>query len=186
MKRSAKLLTILCAGALCAGLLTACGGSDSAPASSDKAVTIKVGASPSPHAEILNAVKDQLAKEGVNLQVVEFNDYVQPNLALNDGSLDANYFQHQPYLDEFNKDRGLDLVSLGGVHIEPMSVYSNKVKDIKDLKDGALIAIPNDPTNEGRALLLLQSAGLIKLKDSASLTSTPKDIASNPHHFKFS
>lgn len=186
MKRSAKLLTILCAGALCAGLLTACGGSDSAPASSDKAVTIKVGASPSPHAEILNAVKDQLAKEGVNLQVIEFNDYVQPNLALNDGSLDANYFQHQPYLDEFNKDRGLDLVSLGGVHIEPMSVYSNKVKDIKDLKDGALIAVPNDPTNEGRALLLLQSAGLIKLKDSASLTSTPKDIASNPHHFKFS
>ena len=184
MKRSAKLLTILCAGALCAGLLTACGGSDSAPASSDKAVTIKVGASPSPHAEILNAVKDQLAKEGVNLQVVEFNDYVQPNLALNDGSLDANYFQHQPYLDEFNKDRGLDLVSLGGVHIEPMSVYSNKVKDIKDLKDGALIAIPNDPTNGGRGLALLAKAGLITLKEGVGFKATVADITSNPKNLQ--
>ena len=126
MKRSAKLLTILCAGALCAGLLTACGGSDSAPASSDKAVTIKVGASPSPHAEILNAVKDQLAKEGVNLQIVEFNDYVQPNLALNDGSLDANYFQHAPYLDDFNQQNSTHIVSVAAIHVEPIGLYGGK------------------------------------------------------------
>ena len=134
MKRSAKLLTILCAGALCAGLLTACGGGDSAPASSDKAVTIKVGASPSPHAEILNAVKDQLAKEGVNLQVVEFNDYVQPNLALNDGSLDANYFQHLPYLEDFNAENNTHVVSVLAVHVEPMGLYGGKQTTLDAIK----------------------------------------------------
>lgn len=143
-------------------------------ASSDKAVTIKVGVSPVPHGEILNAVKDQLAKEGVNVEIVEFTDYVQPNLALNDKSLDANYFQHKPYLDEFCKSRGLDLKSIGTVHLEPMAVYSSKIKDIKDLPDGAHVTIPNDPTNGGRALLVLQSAGLIKLRDGAPITATPR------------
>ena len=183
MKTSIKAFAIICAGILTAGVLTACGTEKNV--SSQTASTIKVGASPSPHTEILNAVKDQLAKEGVNLEIVEFNDYVQPNLALSDGSLDANFFQHEPYLKEFCETRGLQLVSLGGVHIEPMSAYSDKVKSIQELQDGATIAVPNDPTNEGRALLLLQSAGLIKLRDAASLTATPQDIIENPHHFKF-
>lgn len=174
-----------------AGAVAGCGGqasksSASAAGSSSGAVTLRVGASPVPHEEILNFVKDKLAKEGVNLEIVTFNDYVTPNLSLNDGSLDANFMQHQPYLDEFNKQRGTDLVSVGKVHLEPMSVYSNKIKDLKDLPDGATVAIPNDPTNGGRALLVLQSAGLIKLRDGAPITATPEDIASNPKNLKFS
>lgn len=172
------------------GFLAGCGGDQKAApaksASADKAVTIKVGVSPVPHGEILGAVKDQLAKEGVNVELVEFTDYVQPNLALNDKSLDANYFQHKPYLDEFCKSRGLKLKSIGTVHLEPMAVYSNKIKALKDLKDGAHVAIPNDPTNGGRALLVLQSAGLIKLKEGAPITATPQDIAENPKNLVFS
>ncbi len=174
------------------GFLAGCGGdkaASSAPAksaSADKAVSIKVGVSPVPHEEILGVVKDKLAKDGVNVEVVEFTDYVQPNLALNDKSLDANYFQHKPYLDEFCKSRGLKLKSIGAVHVEPMSVYSNKIKALKDLPDGAHVTIPNDPTNGGRALLVLQSAGLIKLRDGAPITATPQDIAENPKNLKFS
>ena len=172
------------------GFIAGCGGekapAKSAASSAAKAVSIKVGVSPVPHAEIINAVKDKLAKEGVNVELVEFNDYVQPNLALNDKSLDANFFQHKPYLEEFFKSRGLKLVSIGAVHLEPMGVYSNKIKDIKALPEGAHVAIPNDPTNGGRALLVLQSAGLIKLKDGAPITATPQDIASNPKNLKFS
>lgn len=173
-----------------AGFIAGCGDQKAAApaksAAADKAVTIKVGVSPVPHGEILNAVKDQLAKEGVNVEIVEFTDYVQPNLALNDKSLDANYFQHKPYLDEFCKSRGLDLKSIGTVHLEPMGVYSSKIKDIKSLPDGAHVAIPNDPTNGGRALLVLQSAGLIKLRDGAPITATPQDIAENPKNLQFS
>ncbi|WP_296954944.1 MetQ/NlpA family ABC transporter substrate-binding protein [uncultured Dialister sp.] len=172
------------------GFIAGCGDqkapAKSAAASASKAATIKVGVSPVPHGEILASVKDQLAKEGVNVEIVEFTDYVQPNLALNDKSLDANYFQHKPYLDEFCKARGLKLVSIGQVHLEPMGVYSSKLKDIKALPDGAHVAIPNDPTNGGRALLVLQSAGLIKLRDGAPITATPQDIASNPKNLKFS
>lgn len=172
------------------GFIAGCGGekapAKSAASSSAKAVSIKVGVSPVPHAEIINAVKDKLAKEGVNVELVEFNDYVQPNLALNDKSLDANFFQHKPYLEEFCKSRNLKLVSIGAVHLEPMGVYSNKIKDIKALPEGAHVAIPNDPTNGGRALLVLQSAGLIKLKDGAPITATPQNIASNPKNLKFS
>lgn len=131
-------------------------------------------------------MKDQLAKKGINVEIVEFTDYVQPNLALNDKSLDANFFQHKPYLDEFCKSRGLKLASVGAVHLEPMSVFSNKYKSLAELPDGASIAIPNDPTNGGRALLVLQSAGLIKLRDGAPVTATPQDIAENPHNLKFS
>lgn len=173
-----------------AGFIAGCGDQKAAApaksAAANKAVTIKVGVSPVPHGEILNAVKDQLAKEGVNVEIVEFTDYVQPNLALNDKSLDANYFQHKPYLDEFCKSRGLDLKSIGTVHLEPMGVYSSKIKDIKSLPDGAHVAIPNDPTNGGRALLVLQSAGLIKLRDGAPITATPQDIAENPKNLQFS
>lgn len=189
MKKSLKWIALASAGLLTIGLLSACGSPEKAPAEkadAGKAVTLKVGATPVPHGEILAAVKDDLAKEGVNLEIVEFNDYVQPNVALNDKELDANYYQHKPYLDEFCKERGMDLVSAAGIHLEPMSVYSDKYKDLKDLPDGAHIAIPNDPTNGGRALLVLQSAGLIKLKDGAPITATPLDIAENPKNLQFS
>lgn len=171
------------------GFITGCGDDkkSAAPAPKDsKAVTLKVGVSPVPHAEILGAVKDKLAKEGVNVEIIEFTDYVQPNLALNDKNLDANYFQHKPYLDEFVQSRNLKLVSAGAIHLEPMSVFSKKIKDLKDLPDGARVAIPNDPTNGGRALLVLQSAGLIKLRDGAPITATPQDIIENKKNLQFS
>ena len=171
------------------GFITGCGDEKktAAPALKDsRAVTLKVGVSPVPHAEILGAVKDKLAKEGVNVEIIEFTDYVQPNLALNDKNLDANYFQHKPYLDEFVQSRNLKLVSAGAIHLEPMSVFSKKIKDLKDLPDGARVAIPNDPTNGGRALLVLQSAGLIKLRDGALITATPQDITENKKNLQFS
>ena len=171
------------------GFITGCGDEKktAAPAPKDsRAVTLKVGVSPVPHAEILGAVKDKLAKEGVNVEIIEFTDYVQPNLALNDKNLDANYFQHKPYLDEFARSRNLKLVSAGAIHLEPMSVFSKKIKDLKDLPDGARVAIPNDPTNGGRALLVLQSAGLIKLRDGALITATPQDITENKKNLQFS
>lgn len=189
MKKSLKWIALASAGILAAGLLSACGSEKSAaPAApaAGKEVTLKVGASPVPHAEILNAVKDQLKKDGVNMEIIEFTDYVQPNLALNDKELDANYFQHKPYLDQFCKDRGLSLASVGNVHLEPMSVYSSKYKDLAELPDGAHVAIPNDPTNGGRALLVLQSAGLIKLNEGAPITATPQDIAENKKNLQFS
>jgi D-methionine transport system substrate-binding protein len=146
--------------------------------------TLTVGATPVPHAELLNLIKDDLAAEGITLRVVEFNDYVQPNSALITGDLDANFFQHIPYL-ESNAEWKNGLVSVFGVHVEPMGLYSNKVKDVPELPDGAVIAIPNDPTNGGRALLLLQSKGLLTLKAGAGLTATPLDITGNPKNFKF-
>lgn len=171
------------------GFITGCGDEKktAAPALKDsRAVTLKVGVSPVPHAEILGAVKDKLAKEGINVEIIEFTDYVQPNLALNDKNLDANYFQHKPYLDEFARSRNLKLVSAGAIHLEPMSIFSKKIKDLKDLPDGARVAIPNDPTNGGRALLVLQSAGLIKLRDGALITATPQDITENKKNLQFS
>ena len=146
---------------------------------------LKVGATPEPHADILNLVKDDLAAEGIALEVIEFQDYVIPNEAVESGEIDANYFQHLPYLNSFNDERGYHLVNAGGIHVEPFAVYSSKIKDLKDLKKKAKIAIPNDPTNEGRALLLLQDAGLITLKEDAGLQATPQDIADNPLKIKF-
>lgn len=139
---------------------------------------IVVGATPVPHAEILEVVKPILAKDGFTLEIKEFNDYSTPNLATEDGDLDANYFQHLPYLEEFSKNKGTHLVKTVGVHLEPMGVYSKKIKDIKELKDGSTVAIPNDPTNESRALDVLASAGLIKLNDNP--LKTPLDITENP------
>lgn len=147
---------------------------------------IKVGATPRPHAELLNLVKDDLKENGYDLQVVEFTDYVTPNKALEDGEIDANFFQHLPYMNSFNKEQGYHLVSASGIHIEPMAVYSKKVKSLEELKNGSTIAIPNDPTNEGRALLLLQEAGLITLDPKAGITATVQDITSNPKKLKFS
>ena len=146
---------------------------------------LKVGATPVPHAELLNFVKEDLKSEGVDLKVVEFTDYVTPNLALAEGELDANFFQHFPYLEKFSNERGLNLVSAGKVHVEPLGVFSQKIKDIKDLPDKATIAIPSDPSNGGRALILLHNNGIIKLNDPTNLYVTEFDIVENPKKLKF-
>lgn len=146
---------------------------------------IIVGATPEPHAEMLKLVVDDLAKQGYTLEVKEFTDYVTPNDAVEDGQIDANFFQHIPYMNSFNSEHGYHLVNAGGIHVEPLALYSSKHKSLNDIPNGATIAVPNDPTNEGRALLLLESAGLIKLKDSNNLESTPLDVASNPKNIKF-
>ncbi|MDP3847761.1 MAG: MetQ/NlpA family ABC transporter substrate-binding protein [Pseudomonas sp.] len=146
--------------------------------------TLSIAASAVPHAEILEFVKPALAKEGVELKIKVFTDYVQPNVQVAEGRLDANFFQHQPYLDEFNKARGSQLVSIAGVHIEPFGAYSSKIKSLAELSQGANVVIPNDATNGGRALLLLAKAGVISLKDGAGITATVKDIASNPKAIK--
>ncbi|MCD7854726.1 MAG: MetQ/NlpA family ABC transporter substrate-binding protein [Clostridiales bacterium] len=159
-------------------------GEEAAAEDDGEVVTLKVGATAVPHAEILNEVVDDLAEEGIDLQVVEFSDYTLINKALVEGEVDANYFQHQPYLDEFIEESGADLVSAGGIHIEPMGVYSETLESLDELKDGDKVGIPNDATNEGRALLLLQSEGLITLA-SDSLTQTPADIVENNLNLEF-
>ena len=146
---------------------------------------LKVGATPVPHAELLNLVKEDLKTEGVDLKVVEFTDYVTPNLALAEGELDANFFQHFPYLEKFSNERGLNLVSAGKIHVEPLGVFSQKIKDIKDLPNKATIAIPSDPSNGGRALILLHNSGVIKLNDPTNLYVTEFDIVENPKRLKF-
>lgn len=190
MRNTAKLSTaLLAAGALTFGL-TACGSDDSdsakASAKSDAGAPLTVAASPVPHAEILTFVKDNLAeKAGLNLEVKEFTDYVTPNTATEDGSVDANYFQNQPYLDDFNKKNGTHIVPVVTVHLEPLGLYSEKVKSADDLKKGATIAVPNDSVNEARALKLLDSKGIITLKEGAGNTATPADIEKNPKDLKF-
>ena len=146
---------------------------------------LSVAATPVPHAEILEFVKPQLAEQGVELDVKVFTDYIQPNIQVDQKRMDANFFQHQPYLDEFNDGRGTNLVSVVGVHVEPFGAYSSRIDSLKALEDGATVAIPNDPTNGGRALLLLQKAGLITLKDGSKITATPRDIADNPKDLEF-
>ena len=146
---------------------------------------LSVAATPVPHAEILEFVKPALAKEGVNLKVKVFTDYIQPNVQVAEKRLDANFFQHQPYLDEFNKAKGTHLVSVAAVHLEPLGAYSSKYKKLDELPSGATVVIPNDATNGGRALLLLDKAGVIKLKDSTNILSTPKDITENTKNLKF-
>lgn len=146
--------------------------------------TLTVAATAVPHAELLEFVKPQLAKGGVDLEIKVFTDYVQPNVQVAEKRLDANFFQHQPYLDEFNKSRGTKLVSVAGVHVEPFGAYSYKISDIDDLPEGATVVIPNDATNGGRALLLLANAGLITLKPEAGITATPRDIVDNPKRIR--
>ena len=153
-------------------------------ATKTEAVTLKIGASPTPHAEILEAAKEELAAKGINLEIVEFTDYVQPNLALDSGDLDANYFQHLPYLDSFNEENGTKLVSLGAVHYEPMGIYSKSITDLADLPDGAKVGIPADGTNGGRALLLLEANGVIKLDPAAGISATKLDIKENPKNIE--
>jgi len=153
--------------------------------SAHAAETLTVAATPVPHAEILEFVKPALAKEGVDLKVKVFTDYVQPNVQVAEKRLDANFFQHQPYLDEFNKAKGTHLVSVAGVHLEPLGAYSNKLKKLDELPSGATVVIPNDATNGGRALLLLDKAGVIKLKDNTNILSTVKDVTGNDKGLKF-
>lgn len=155
-------------------ILTSC----TKPATASK--TIKVGASITPHSEILEQAKKALEDKGYTLEIVEFTDYVQPNVSLHDGSLDANYFQHTPYLEDFNTQRGWDLTAVGVIHYEPFGIYGGKSNDINQVKDGAVIAIPNDGTNEGRALFLLRDLGLITLKEGTGFSATILDILDNP------
>lgn len=176
-----KKLLAVASAALLVLSLAGCG----KKASTIQKGVLRVGATPEPHAEILNLVKDDLKAEGIELTVIEFTDYVTPNDAVDSGDIDANYFQHLPYMDSFNKEKGYKLVNAGGIHVEPIVLYSHKVSKLDELKDGSEIAIPNDPTNEGRALLLLQSAGLITLKAEAGITATPIDITSNAKNLKF-
>ncbi|MFJ4835579.1 MetQ/NlpA family ABC transporter substrate-binding protein [Streptomyces sp. NPDC088747] len=184
MRNATKITTaVLAAGGLTLGL-TACGSDkDSA---SDTSGPLVVAASPVPHAEILDYVKDNLAKKaGLDLEVKEFTDYVTPNTATEDGSVDANYFQNQPYLDDFNKKNGTHIVPVVTVHLEPLGLYSSKVKSADELKSGATIAVPNDSVNEARALKLLAANGIITLKDGVGNEATPSDITKNPKDLKF-
>lgn len=174
-------------GAVALGVLTACGAGDangSGAVEASKKLT--VAASPAPHAEILNSfAASKLKEEGIELVVKEYTDYILPNKDTTSGSVDANYFQHINYLENYNKENGTDLISVGSIHYEPMAVYAGKSSDLVAIADGATIAVPNDPTNEGRALLLLQDQGLITLKDPTNLEATPNDIAENPHGIVF-
>ena len=201
-----RLLAGVLAGVLAVGALTACGSSN--PQSSTAAQTeagteaagteaagettaangeltpIKVAASATPHAEILEQAKPLLAEQGYDLQVTVFNDYVQPNEVVESGDFDANYFQHIPYLDSFNEEKGTHLVNAGGIHYEPFGIYPGTKSSLDDLAEGDTIAVPNDTTNEARALLLLQDNGIITLKDGAGLEATVNDIAENPKNIK--
>ena len=146
---------------------------------------LKVGVTAGPHAQIFEVVKQEAAKQGLNIQIIEFSDYVQPNVALSSGDLDLNSYQHQPYLDNANADRGYKLVSIAKTVIFPIGIYSKKIKSLSELKEGARIGLPNDPTNGGRALLLLQANGLIKLRPEAGLKATPIDVVENPRKLRF-
>lgn len=172
---------------LLASLLAACGNpsSSSGSSSSNDMLTMKVGASPIPHAEILQYIKDHLAaKAGLNLQIVTFDDYVQPNLALRDGQIDANYFQHVPYMENFAKHYNINLVAVTRIHIEPLGIYSSKIKSLSAVLNGAVVAIPNDATNGGRALQLLAANGLLTLKNGVGTQATIHDIVSNPKNLQ--
>ena len=176
-----RIISLVTAAVLAASaLLTGCG----AQASAAENKVIKIGACVTPHAEILEIVKDNLKDSGYTLDIVTYNDYVLPNTALESGDLDANYFQHGPYLKDFNEENGTHIVSVASVHFEPMAVYAGKSSSLDDIADGASIAVPNDTTNEARALLLLEANGLIKLKSDAGISATVLDIVENPHNIK--
>ncbi len=184
-----KILTLILALTMAVGLC-ACGGGDAPteePAAEEPAetVTLKVAASPTPHAEILAQVVDVLAEQGIDLQITEYGDYVIPNTAVEEGDEDANFFQHTPYLEQFNEENGTHLVSVAKIHYEPMGIYAGKTASLEELPDGAVIAVPNDVTNEARALLLLEAQGLIEVDDEAGLNATPNDITSNPKNLQF-
>ncbi|WP_315067932.1 MetQ/NlpA family ABC transporter substrate-binding protein [uncultured Clostridium sp.] len=178
-----SILSIVLAGVVTLGLVGCGNASNTGSSDSKEDKVIKIGVTPKPHEEIVNVAKPLLEKEGYTVEITEFNDYNQPNTAVEEGDLDANFFQHTPYLNEQNKAQGYHLVSVGAIHLEPMGLYSHKIKSIDELKDGATIAIPNDPSNEARALKLLAGKGLIKIADGELVT--PKDITENPKNLKF-
>lgn len=178
--RNAKRILAAGAAAVLAVGLTACGGKENK--ADDR--TITVAASPTPHAEILEAAKDLLKEKGYTLEIKEFDDYPQQNVVVDEGEFDANYFQHQPYLDNFNEEKGSDLVSAAKIHYEPLGIYPGASEDLENIKDGAKIAVPNDATNEARALLLLEENGIITLKEDAGLNATKKDVEKNPHNIE--
>ena len=184
----AAVATLAVAGLALAGCSApaSSGSSESASGAADADKVIRVAATPAPHAEILSeAVKPLLESEGYTLEVVEFNDYVQPNTVTEAGEVDANYFQHRSYLDTFNEENGTHLVEAGGIHYEPFGLYAGKTASLDALADGAQVALPNDTTNEARALLLLQQEGLIKLREGAGITATVVDIVENPKNLQF-
>lgn len=194
-----KLLSAILAGSLAVSL-AACGSTASTSAASSEAAsaasgaataesgsdlegtTIKVAASPTPHAEILEVAKDLLAEQGITLDIIQFSDYVQPNMVTESGEVDANYFQHQQYLDSFNEENGTHLVSVGEIHYEPFGIYPGKSTSLDEIPDGAVIAVPNDTSNEARALQLLAAKGIIGIREGAGLTATVNDITDNPHN----
>lgn len=192
-----KLLSVILIAALSVSVFAGCANSgaassaagsaaaSAAPSTAAAAKKIVIGASPTPHEVILKEAAKLLKAKGYDLEIREFSDYVLPNKALDSKDLDANYFQHQPYLDEFNKENGTKIVSAGSIHYEPFGIYAGKTKTLAELKDGATISVPNDTSNEARALLLLQAQGLIKLKDNAGITATQKDITENKKNLKF-
>lgn len=200
-----KGLSLVLAAALCVAAMTGCGSSSKETKAETAAETtaetaaetdeetsgaaeagtkLTVAASPTPHAEILNAAKEMMAEKGIELEVIEFTDYVQPNKVVDAGDVDANYFQHFPYLENFNEEQGTKLVSAGSIHYEPLGIYPGKSNDLANIADGAEIIVPNDATNEARALLLLETNGVITLKEGAGLNATANDIAENPHSVK--
>ena len=168
----------------------ACTGADTSTVSSETAseaaaVVIKVGANITPHSEILEQAKPILAEKGITLEIVQLEDSVTPNTGVIEGSLDANYFQHVPYLEQFNSENGSDLVSIGAIHYEPFGIYAGKTNDLSKLEDGAVVAVPNNVTNEARALLLLAQEGIISLKEEAGVNATVEDITDNPKNIEF-
>lgn len=178
-----KILTLGFVSILSVSLFAGCGLNKNAGNNSEGGKLV-VGASTSPHAEILEAAKPLLKEKGYELEIKEFSDYVLPNTSLEDGDLDANYFQHQPYLDDFNTNNNTHLVSVAAIHYEPLGIYAGKTANLADIKDGAKIAVPNDTTNEARALLLLQEQGLITVDEKAGLNATAKDITVNTHNIE--
>ncbi|HHZ01373.1 MAG TPA: ABC transporter substrate-binding protein [Tissierellia bacterium] len=189
--RNLKKLLILALIATLAITVIGCGNNEPAPSgetpagetpSQGELTKITVAATPVPHAEILKQVKSELKEKGFDLEIIEFSDYVQPNLVVEAGDIDANFFQHTPYLDNFNEEKGTNLVSVGAIHYEPLGIYPGQSNDLSNVPQGATIAVPNDTTNEARALLLLEANGLITLKEGAGLTATKNDIAENPYN----
>lgn len=174
------------AALIASSVLAACGNSGSTSSSASETKTLTVAASPSPHAEILNNFAvPKLKDQNIDLEVKEYTDYIIPNQVTSSGEVDANYFQHINYLNNYNKENGTDLVGVAAIHYEPFGIYAGKSSDLKNIADGAQIAVPNDPTNEGRAFLLLQQEGLVTLKDPENLEATPVDVAENPHSLNF-
>ncbi len=184
-KFSIIITTLILVATLLAGCAQETNTGDTTTEATDKNIVLKVGATPVPHSELLELISEDLAQEGVILEIVEFTDYVKPNIALNDGEIDANFFQHLPYLDSFINERDLNLQSVAKIHVEPLGLYSESLTDISALEDGSTIAIPSDGVNGGRALILLQANGLIKLKEGYSLEATELDIIENPKNLKF-